>query len=91
MSLNVSLLFSGDCNPILIKIMYLEEHQESDLEAVKEERRPAACAGKISPNVDIAAADRSLNMPTWPSVSMDPSLRVLSPNLLPTWKPNKYS
>jgi hypothetical protein len=59
--------------------------QESDLEAVKDERRPAAWAGKMSPNVDIAAADLSLNMPTCPSVSIDPNFNVLSPNLLPTW------
>lgn len=55
---------------------------ESDLGAVKDERRPAAWAGRMSPNVDIA--DLSLKMPTCPSVSMDPSLKVLSPNLLPT-------
>lgn len=90
--MNVSFLFGGHYNPILIKITYASRrHQESDREAVKEERRPAACAGRISPNVDIAAADLSLNMPTWPSVNMDPSFRVLSPNLLPTWKPNKNS
>lgn len=63
----------------------LSDNQESALVAVKEERRPAAWAGKISPNVDMAAADLSLNMPTWPSVNMDPNFRVLSPNLLPTW------
>lgn len=59
-------------------------HHESDLGAVKDERRPAAWAGKISPKEDMAAADLSLKMPTCPSVSMDPSLKVLSPNLLPT-------
>lgn len=59
-------------------------HDESDLGAVKDERRPAAWAGRISPKVDIAAADLSLKMPTCPSVSIDPSLNVLSPNLLPT-------
>lgn len=59
-------------------------HHESDLGAVKDERRPAAWAGRISPNVDIAAADLSLKIPTCPSVSIDPSLKVLSPNLLPT-------
>lgn len=60
-------------------------NHESDLEAVKDERRPAAWAGNISPNVDMAAADLSLNIPTCPSVRMDPNLNVLSPNLLPTW------
>ena len=58
--------------------------QESDLDAVKDERRPAAWAGKISPNVDIAAVDLSLNIPTCPSESMDPNFKVLPPNLLPT-------
>lgn len=57
--------------------------QESDLGAVKDERRPAAWAGRISPN-DIALVDLSLKMPTCPSVSMDPNFKVLSPNLLPT-------
>ena len=52
-------------------------NQESDLDAVKDERRPAAWAGRMSPNVDIAAVDLSLNMPTCPSVSMDPSFSVL--------------
>lgn len=57
-------------------------NQESDLEVVNDERRPAAWAGRISPNVDMAAADLSLNMPTCPSVSIDPSFNVLSPNML---------
>jgi len=61
-----------------------EDNHESDLVAVKEERRPAAWTGKMSPNVDMAAADLSLNLPTCPSVSIDPSFSVLSPNLLPT-------
>jgi hypothetical protein len=26
-----------------------------------------------------------LNMPTCPSVNIDPNFKVLSPNLLPTW------
>jgi hypothetical protein len=52
---------------------------------VNDERRPAAWTGKISPNVDMAAADLSLNMPTCPSVNIDPNFKVLSPNLLPTW------
>jgi len=60
-------------------------NQESDLVAVNDERRPAAWTGKISPNVDMAAADLSLNMPTCPSVNIDPNFKVLSPNLLPTW------
>ena len=58
--------------------------QESDLAAVNDERRPDAWTGKISPNVDMAAADLSLNMPTCPSVNIDPNFKVLSPNLLPT-------
>lgn len=66
------------------RINHSTGNQESDLDVVKDERRPAAWAGRISPNVDIAAADLSLNIPTCPSVSMDPSFSVLSPNLLPT-------
>lgn len=60
-------------------------NQVSDREAVKDERRPAAWTGNMSPKVDMAAADLSLNIPTCPSVSIDPSLNVLSPNLLPTY------
>lgn len=48
-------------------------YQESDRVAVKDERSPAAWAGNMSPN-----------LPTCPSVNIDPSLR-LSPNLLPAW------
>lgn len=59
-------------------------YQVSDLVAVKDERRPAAWTGSMSPNVDMAAADLSLNLPTCPSVSIEPSFIVLSPNLLPT-------
>ena len=60
--------------------------ESSDLVAVvRDERRPAAWTGRMSPNVDMAAADLSLNLPTCPSVHMDPSFSVLSPNLLPTY------
>lgn len=52
--------------------------------AVREEKRPAAWTGSISPNVDIAAADLSLRRPTWPSLRIDPSFNVPSLNLLPT-------
>lgn len=65
--------------------MIMASDQPSDREAVKDERSPAAWTGKMSPNVDIAAADLSLNSPTCPSVNIDPSLKVLSPNLLPTY------
>lgn len=44
--------------------MNLTDNQESALAVVKEERRPAAWAGNMSPNVDMADADLSLNMPT---------------------------
>lgn len=72
-----------------------ERNQDSDLEAVNDERRPAAWAGRMSPNVDM---DLSLNIPTCPSVSMDPSFIVLSPNLLPAcqlkwtsiWEPSYH-
>lgn len=75
-----------------------EGNQDSDLEVVNDERRPAAWAGRMSPNVDMAAADLSLNMPTCPSVSIDPSFNVLSPNLLPAcplqriliWEPSYH-
>lgn len=67
-------------------------HQISDLPtpAVNDDRRPAAGPGNMSPNVEIAVADLSLNMPTWASVSINPNFDVLSPNLLPTWPKTIY-
>jgi hypothetical protein len=49
---------------------------------VREERRPAAEPGIISPKDD---SDLSLSLLTCPSESIEPSLDVPSPNLLPTW------
>lgn len=51
---------------------------------VRDDRSPAAGPGRMSPKVDIAAADLSLSLPTWESESIEPHLDVLSPNLLPT-------
>lgn len=52
---------------------------------VRDDNSPAAGPGRMSPNVDMAAADLSLSLPTCASDSMEPHLDVLSPNLLPTY------
>lgn len=51
--------------------------QPSDPEAVKDNRSQA---GKMSPNVNIASADLSLNIPTSLSVNIYPSSKVFSLN-----------